>query len=126
MTRVCQPRFAIIRAGRSAPPLVIFGQEGQRGCVLGADNPEVPLIEGGYFMLTQPFQHSDDRGINKAKREIGILATQLAYANVVSLRELNDPNRALFDVGKERVEGRWSKTRSSEPIQLDHHGGRYQ
>jgi len=55
-------------------------QEVQCGGVFGADDGEVPPVQGGNVTQVEPLDHCNNRCVNGAEWQIGIGAHKLGYA----------------------------------------------
>src|SRR3954449_10511837 len=64
--------------GWAGRPASNFGEKAEALAVLGADCPEVPVVQGDDDLGPETLGQSNHRGVRAAKRKIGVLLDELA------------------------------------------------
>jgi hypothetical protein len=92
----------------------------------GADDREVPPIEGGDAMDAEAFDDRDDRRVGTAEAKVGIALGEVGHASDVSVGQLGQPQATRPEVAKEADLGVRATPLAQELTRLGDHGGRDQ
>ncbi|SUB54922.1 Uncharacterised protein [Nocardia brasiliensis] len=55
----------------------------------GPDSAEVPAVQGCDFVRVEAFRDGEDRGINRAQREVGVFPNQFRHPGKVGPGEID-------------------------------------
>ena len=87
----CSDRRPVTGRGRLAPSGLQWLRKKQEGIhVAGAQQSEMPPVQGGQLSLPQTFRNGEHRSVDKADVRIGVSIANLVYARGVVGLQVDD------------------------------------